>query len=79
MDFGDSREEAAFRDEVRAFLATELPEGLSRRGQSGAIFGGGSGRFAREDYWKVLGGWISKLADKGWVAPPGRWSTAAAG
>jgi alkylation response protein AidB-like acyl-CoA dehydrogenase len=69
MDFGDSREEDSFRNEVREFIATELPAGLNRRGQSGAIFGSGSGRFAREDYWKELSGWITKLADKGWVAP----------
>jgi alkylation response protein AidB-like acyl-CoA dehydrogenase len=69
MDFGDSSQEAAFRQEVREFITRELPPTLSRRGQSGAMFGGGSGRFARQDYWKELGGWISKLADKGWVAP----------
>ncbi len=69
MDFADSQEEAQFRNDVRDFIATELPGGLSRRGQGGAMFGGGSGRFAREDYWKTLGGWLTKLADKGWIAP----------
>ncbi len=69
MDFGDSQEETAFRQDVREFIKSELPAGLNRRGQSGAMFGGGSGRFTREDYWKELGGWLRKLADKGWIAP----------
>ena len=69
MDFSDSHEEASFRNAVRAFIKEELPEGLSRRGQSGAMFGGGSGRFNREDYWRTLGGWLKKLSVKGWIAP----------
>ena len=69
MDFGDSPEEIAFRQEVRDFIERELPPGLNHRGQGGAMFGGGSGRFTRADYWKELGGWLTKLADRGWIAP----------
>jgi alkylation response protein AidB-like acyl-CoA dehydrogenase len=69
MDFGDSQEEAAFRQDVRDFIKRELPPGLNHRGQGGAMFGGGSGRFTREGYWKELGGWLTKLADRGWIAP----------
>ncbi len=69
MDFGDSPEEAAFRQQVRDFIKTELPAELNRRGTGGAMFGGGSGRFANPDYWKVLGGWLKKLDSRGWVAP----------
>ena len=68
MDFHDSPEEAAFRAEVRRFIETELPEGLERGG-GGAMFGGGSGRFTRRDYWEKLSGWLKKLSDRGWVAP----------
>ncbi|MEX1253072.1 MAG: acyl-CoA dehydrogenase family protein [Dehalococcoidia bacterium] len=69
MDFHDSPEEAAFRQEVRDFIANELPTGLARRGAGGAIFGGGSGRFGQADYWKTLQAWLKKLQAKGWVAP----------
>ena len=69
MDFGDSPEEAAFRDHVRQFIDTDCPPGLRRRGTGGAMFGGGSGRFTDPDYWKLLGGWLEKLDSRGWVAP----------
>ena len=67
MDFSDSPQEAAFRDDVRQFIAVDLPEGMTRGG--GALFGGGSGRFDRTEYWAKLGGWLKKLSDRGWVAP----------
>jgi alkylation response protein AidB-like acyl-CoA dehydrogenase len=69
MDFGDSPEEAAFREHVREFIKTELPAELNRRGTGGAMFGGGSGRFTNPDYWKVLSGWLHTLDSRGWVAP----------
>jgi alkylation response protein AidB-like acyl-CoA dehydrogenase len=68
MDFSDNATEAAFRQEVRDFIKTELPKELDRGG-GGAMFGGGSGRYADPSYWKLLGGWIKKMSDKGWVAP----------
>jgi len=69
MDFGDSTEEAVFRQEVRDFIKKELPAELNRRGTGGAMFGGGSGRFTNPDYWKALGGWLKTLDSRGWVAP----------
>ena len=70
MDFHDSPEEAAFREQVRQFLKDELPEGLARKGGGGAMFGGG-GRSRRGygDYFKKLGPWLSKLNENGWIAP----------
>ena len=69
MDFRDSPEEAAFRDEVRSFIKTELPQELGRRGGGGALFGGGSGRFSQPGYWQALQGWLKKMTGKGWMAP----------
>ena len=68
MDFRDSPEEAAFRQEVREFVQRELPPELARRG-GGAMFGGGTGRFSRAEYWQALGGWLKTLSEKGWIAP----------
>lgn len=70
MDFHDSPEEAAFREEVRTFLRDELPEGLARRGGGGAMFGGGGrSRGGGGDYFQKLGPWLKKLSDRGWIAP----------
>ncbi len=70
MDFHDSPEEAAFRQQVRKFLKDELPEGLARKGGGGAMFGGGGrGRRGGMDYFKKLGPWLSKLNESGWIAP----------
>ena len=68
MDFSDAPHESAFRKEVQEFIKTELPPELAKRG-GGAMFGGGSGRFSSPDYWKLLGGWLTKLNERGWVAP----------
>ena len=69
MDFRDTPQEAAFRDDVREFIGTELPAELSRRGQGGAMFGGGSGRYTDPKYWERLRVWLRKMDDRGWVAP----------
>src|SRR3990170_2547771 len=69
MDFRDSPKEAAFRQEVREFIKKELPAELDHRGTGGAMFGGGSGRFTRAEYWQALQGWLKKMADRGWIAP----------
>jgi alkylation response protein AidB-like acyl-CoA dehydrogenase len=71
MDFRDQPEEAAFRKEVRAFIETECPPGIRRRG-FGAMFGGGGWddlRMSREEYFRINGGWAKKLAERGWIAP----------
>ena len=71
MDFSDSPEEAAFRQEVRKFLKDELPEGLARKGGGGAMFGGGGRNRGRGggDYFQKLFPWLNKLSERGWVAP----------
>ena len=69
MDFRDTAQEAAFRQEVQQFIENELPQELSGRGSAGAAFGGGGGGDARRDYGKALDGWLKKLTDKRWVAP----------
>jgi alkylation response protein AidB-like acyl-CoA dehydrogenase len=69
MNFGDTPQEATFRQDVRDFIQKELPPHLSRRGQASAVFGGGSRRFADPEYWKTLTTWLDKMRARGWVAP----------
>jgi len=57
MDYRDTPEEAAFRKEVREFIAREAPKDV-QRGEGG--FGG------QGEAWKA---WVKKLAARGWVAP----------
>jgi len=59
MDFRDAPEEAAFRQEVRAFIEQEAPK--SERGMSGEE--------ALLSNWERNQEWFKKLAEKGWVAP----------
>ena len=61
MDFRDSPDEAAFRQEVRDFLAAELPS-LARREDDDEA-GGGLDRYGAYPEWQ------RKLAARGWVAP----------
>ncbi len=61
MDFRDRPEDAAFREEVRAFLRTELPTDL--RAADDAVLGVGIGEDERERDW------LRTLARRGWVAP----------
>jgi alkylation response protein AidB-like acyl-CoA dehydrogenase len=58
MDLNTTPEEQAFRDEVRAFLAAELPAGLRHKVLNHL-------RMDKEDYVR----WHKILAAKGWVAP----------
>ncbi len=69
MDFQDNQQEATFRKEVKEFIKREMSPDLDRRGQGGAAFGGGSGRFNQKGYWPALTGWLKKLNERGWVAP----------
>ncbi|OGO53079.1 MAG: hypothetical protein A2148_05035 [Chloroflexi bacterium RBG_16_68_14] len=64
MDFRDTSEEAAFRQEVKEFLKKELPErfrGIGLYGEGG--LGDMRARF------EEMRGWRKKLATKGWIAP----------
>ncbi len=64
MDLNYSAEEAAFRDEVRAWLSANLPKDLKEKVASYA-------HLSREDLMR----WHRILAEKGWVAPawPKEW------
>ncbi|HBF97906.1 MAG TPA: pimeloyl-CoA dehydrogenase large subunit, partial [Alphaproteobacteria bacterium] len=58
MDLSFSPEEIAFRDEVRTFIAENLPAELVAKVRD-------SGRVKREDLYP----WHKKLHEKGWAAP----------
>ncbi len=53
-----SQEDAAFRDEVRAFIATKLPPEIKRKIEKGI-------KLAKEDFVR----WQKILFEKGWIAP----------
>jgi alkylation response protein AidB-like acyl-CoA dehydrogenase len=61
MDFRDTTADAAFREEVRSFIAKELPADF--RAADDAVLGVGIGEDERER------GWLRTLAKRGWVAP----------
>ena len=61
MDFRDSPEDAAFRTEVRDFIAAELPDDF--RADDDTILGVGVGENPRDREW------LRKLSTRGWVAP----------
>ncbi len=61
MDFKDVPGDAAFRTEVRDFLAHEMPADL--RAADDAVLGVGIGEDERERDW------LRTLAKRGWVAP----------
>ncbi len=61
MDFRDSPDEASFRQEVRKFIARELPPDLRQPDES--VLGVGVGEDLRDK------GWLKVLAKRGWVAP----------
>jgi alkylation response protein AidB-like acyl-CoA dehydrogenase len=61
VEFRDAPDDAAFRQEVRDFLAKELTPDLRQPDE--AIVGVGVGENVTDK------GWLKKLATKGWVAP----------
>ena len=63
MDFRDSPEDAAFRQEVRDFLAAELSKGPGSGAADDDRLRGGVDRYG------VYRDWMKKLARKGWIAP----------
>src|SRR5438876_12150548 len=72
MDFRDAPEEAAFREEVKAFLGVEF-KGASDGGLEAS---GPNAERAKEevsrggvDRFGAYKGWMKKLAAKGWTAP----------
>lgn len=67
MNFRDSPQEAAFRQEVRDFIRRELPPELAQRESDWGIWAGGAGFFARGR--DAIAAWRRKLTTRGWVAP----------
>ncbi len=66
MDFRDAAEDAAFRSEVKAFIARNLPDQLRGGRALRAVFDGrgwGGGRGPEWDTWREA------LAERGWIAP----------
>jgi alkylation response protein AidB-like acyl-CoA dehydrogenase len=61
VDFRDSSDDAAFRTEVREFIAAELPEDL--RADDDVVLGVGVGENPRDRDW------LRTLSKRGWVAP----------
>jgi len=65
MDFRDTSQEAAFRQDVRTFIRAELPPELAQRDVEWGMLGGGASWAHRE----LTTGWRKKLAQHGWIAP----------
>jgi alkylation response protein AidB-like acyl-CoA dehydrogenase len=59
MNFADTPQEAAFRQEVREFLRTELPPELKDIDGESGLFGRGP----------LMQEWRRRLAARGWIAP----------
>ncbi len=71
MDFNDTPKEAIFRTEMRSFIEQECPAGIRRRGFRAAFGGGGWDdiHMERDEYFRINGAWVQKLADRGLIAP----------
>jgi alkylation response protein AidB-like acyl-CoA dehydrogenase len=70
MDFRDTPEQAAFRDEVRSFITRELPDEFRRNPDAATRRLGEDGEGG--PYGEAndpMKGWTKKLASRGWVAP----------
>jgi alkylation response protein AidB-like acyl-CoA dehydrogenase len=68
MDFRDNSEETGFRQEVKTFLKSELPERF-RGIMGGGMMGGGEGGGDMRSRFEEIKEWREKLANKGWIAP----------
>ena len=65
MDFRDSPDDAAFRNDVRGFIDTKLPDNLRGGPSFRASFDAGMSRPA----WPVWATWYEALRERSWVAP----------
>ena len=61
MDFHDTPEEASFRQEVREFLKSELPERF--RGMGAGAYGGGGARGDMRSRFEEMKEWRTKLSE----------------
>jgi alkylation response protein AidB-like acyl-CoA dehydrogenase len=69
MDFRDTPEEEAFRQEVREFLEKDLPERFRGIASGPGMMGTGEGGGDIRSRFEEIREWRAKLADKGWIAP----------
>jgi alkylation response protein AidB-like acyl-CoA dehydrogenase len=67
MDFHDSADEHAFREEVRAFIRAHLPASIGARDPEWGLFN--TGRGARGATTDDMRAWRKTLAARGWIAP----------
>jgi len=67
MDFHDAPEDAAFRREVKDFLAVELPKGFGQ--PKGAAKSQDDALRSGVDRFGLYKDWMKKLAARGWIAP----------
>ena len=67
MDFRDSTEEVAFREEVREFIKVQLPTSFRARVPEWGMFNTGRGASAAPP--EEMRSWRTRLAAKGWIAP----------
>ena len=65
MEFNDTPEEAAWRDEIRGFLAKEYPAELKRGARGEDV----EGLFRGPNESSAMTKWRSALGSRGWVAP----------
>ncbi len=66
MEFRDSPQDVEFRNEIRAFIDTELPKEMARDGEWGLFNGSGRRPADFGAFWKE---WLNKLNARGWGAP----------
>jgi alkylation response protein AidB-like acyl-CoA dehydrogenase len=74
MDWADTTEQAAFRQEVRKFIDDSLPAYYKKQAEEGGVLGGEGGwqtdRFLGSPEAKAAAlEWEGKVAGRGWVAP----------
>src|SRR5262245_2078333 len=70
MDWNDTPEQAAFRQEVRTLIQDRLPERYQKAGEQGERGGWQSDRKSDDPAARQAAmDWATALASKGWVAP----------
>ncbi len=70
MDFTDTPEQAAFRAEVRQFVAEHHPQELAEDAVYTVGLGGETiGRVNDEERGRLMRPWRESLVEKGWIAP----------
>jgi alkylation response protein AidB-like acyl-CoA dehydrogenase len=75
MDWNDTPEQAAFRQEVRTFIQTKLPPRYQRRddseeGEEAGFYGWQNDRKSEDaEARQAAADWAKALSEKGWVAP----------